>query len=747
MVLDRDRYEAIVVGSGFGGAVTACRLAQAGVDVGLLERGRRFQPGSFPRHAVRADLMQWQHGGPYDVRPFNDILVVQGTGYGGGSLIYANVQIRPPADVFDNRWPGAYSRSALDPYYDLVAYMLDIQPVAEDPATGELPAKTRQMERAAKRLGREAQTFRPNLAVRFAGGGVSPSPNKFGALQSGCLHCGDCDIGCNVGAKNTLDFNYLHVAEREGADVATEAEVTWLAPDDGGYRLRYRDRSVRGGEATVRAGQVFLCLGAVNSTELLLRCRDQHRTLPHLSARLGHGYSANGDFLALGLRPSEPFGATHGPTITTACVHDREQEGRRIRLTVEDGGYSTQLARMLPFTHPLRLAQIASRELRSRLAREPHAVTALLQGESDTTVVLLVMANDRSNGTIELARPHHRLRVRWDTPANLDLYAAETAACRELIDALGGHLALMPNWSLLGQPSAPHNLGGCHMGSSSANGVVDAEGQVFEYPGLHVLDGAVIPAAVGVNPSHTIAAVAERCIEAMIRRLPGRERWRAPELSHAPRIAPPEDRVSTPADGTPAPAVRAGGIRWSETMAGMVKVDGTERSARFAVAISIPDVSAFVAHPSHTGNAAGTVEIAGLTGQGGAPVEGGSFHLSLDDGDPRARAMTYTLPFHDAAGRRWTLRGVKDVRGRGVLDFWRATTTLAVRLEPDGGDTLAASGQMRLGVRAVTRLVGSMRPVRAGRRSDPPLALLRFVRFFAGTLLGLYLAGRREPSA
>jgi hypothetical protein len=231
----------------------------------------------------------------------------------------------------------------------------------------------------------------------------------------------------------------------------------------------------------------------------------------------------------------------------------------------------------------------------------------------------------------------------------------------------------------------------------------------------------------------------------MIRRLPGRERWRAPELSHAPRIAPPEDRVSTPADGTPAPAVRAGGIRWSETMAGMVKVDGTERSARFAVAISIPDVSAFVAHPSHTGNAAGTVEIAGLTGQGGAPVEGGSFHLSLDDGDPRARAMTYTLPFHDAAGRRWTLRGVKDVRGRGVLDFWRATTTLAVRLEPDGGDTLAASGQMRLGVRAVTRLVGSMRPVRAGRRSDPPLALLRFVRFFAGTLLGLYLAGRREP--
>jgi hypothetical protein len=109
--------------------------------------------------------------------------------------------------------------------------------------------------------------------------------------------------------------------------------------------------------------------------------------------------------------------------------------------------------------------------------------------------------------------------------------------------------------------------------------------------------------------------------------------------------------------------------------------------------------------------------------------------------------MTYTLPFHDTAGRRWTLRGVKDVRGRGLLDFWRATTTLAVRLEPHGGDTVAASGQMRLGVGAVTRLIASMRPVGAGRRSDPPLAMFRFVRFFAGTLLSLYLAGRKEPSA
>jgi cholesterol oxidase len=196
--LSKDAYGAIVVGSGFGGAVAACRLAQAGVDVAILERGRRFTFGTFPRvEGAGVDSMLWQRGGAYDVRPLNDVLVVQAAGYGGGSLIYANVQMRPPVAAFHEGWPRAYSRTALDPY-DLVAHMLDIRPVEKDPATGELPHKTRLMEEAASRLGRRAQFFRPNLAVRFDGAGEAPSPNRFGALQSGCIHCGECDIGCNI---------------------------------------------------------------------------------------------------------------------------------------------------------------------------------------------------------------------------------------------------------------------------------------------------------------------------------------------------------------------------------------------------------------------------------------------------------------------------------------------------------------------------------------------------------------------
>jgi cholesterol oxidase len=145
------------------------------------------------------------------------MLVVQAAGYGGGSLVYANVQMRPPADLFAAGWPSAYSRRALDPYYDLVAHMLDVAQVQPSPPDARSPRKTRAMVDALDGLGRTEQTFLPNLAISFRDPGQPPEPNRFGALQAGCTFCGECIIGCNVGAKNTLDLNYLAEAERSGA--------------------------------------------------------------------------------------------------------------------------------------------------------------------------------------------------------------------------------------------------------------------------------------------------------------------------------------------------------------------------------------------------------------------------------------------------------------------------------------------------------------------------------------------------
>jgi cholesterol oxidase len=740
--LPKDAYEAIVVGTGFGGAVTACRLAQAGVDVAVIERGARFELGAFPRVGARIDEMSWHRGGPYDVRPLNDVLVVQAAGYGGGSLIYANVQMRPPADAFDDGWPAGYSRTALDADYDLVAHMLDIRPVEKDPATGELPRKTRLMEEAATRLGRSAQFFQPNLAVRFEGAGEAPTPNRFGAPQSGCLHCGECDIGCNVGAKNTLDLNYLAVAERFGADVATRAELAWLASEGEGYRIRFRDRDA-GAERSLLAREVFLCMGAVSTTEFLLRCRDQFKTLPRLSPKLGSGYSGNGDFLAFGLGASPPFSPTKGPTITTACVFDDDSDGRRRRFILEEGGVSPQGARLLPLLHPIRLAQLAARELEDRVAHHAHSFASRVEHEREETVVLLVMGRDRANGSIELTRPHHRLRVRWDTRSNLALYASETAACRELVTALGGELALSPNWRFLGQPSSVHNLGGCRMAAGPADGVVDPRGEVFGYPGLRVLDGAIIPGAVGVNPSHTIAAVAERCVEDAIRHRPGYERWQAPERASAARPTLPEDRVSIPPGGTAAPAVPGGALHWSETMTGACALEGVTRATSFDVTILVPDVPAFVADPAHPAPATGRVRVEGLTEPEGSPVDGGSFHLFLSTGDPRERTMVYELPFHASDNRPWLLRGLKHVRGHRIADFWRATTTLETRLAPREGAGATGRGTLRLGIRDVVRLIASMRPVRGGRPSDTLTAYWEFVRFYAGTIVRLYVAGKR----
>jgi cholesterol oxidase len=177
-------------------------------------------------------------------------------------------------------------------------------------------------------------------------------------------------------------------------------------------------------------------------------------------------------------------------------------------------------------------------------------------------------------------------------------------------------------------------------------------------------------------------------------------------------------------------------------MRGAMTLDGVVRPAWVEITIAVADVASFLADPAHPGVVTGSVHVDGLTAESGAQIGGGSFHLFLDEGDPAARAMRYELPFHDADGRHWTLRGVKDVRGRRLIDFWRSTTTLATQVVPTDADVPTASGQLRLGARDVARLIASMRAER-GRR----VAYWRFLRFYARTLLRLYVAGKRRRRA
>ncbi len=346
-------YDAVVIGSGFGGAVAACRLAQADCAVTVIERGRRYDRNSFPRDwKDPAAGWLWQVGqGLFELKHFSQMMVVQGAGLGGGSLIYANVHLRAPHEVFQNGWPTGYNRQLLDPYYDLVAYMLDIKPITASKFLG-MPAKTILMQRIAAAMGRSAQFCLPNIAVDF-GEPQAPHLNKFGALQEGCRYCGECDIGCNYHAKNTLDLNYLKIAQDKGARIETQCEVTRIEQTvDGGYRVHFTDYRDNGTPRELNARYAFLCAGAVNSTELLLRCRDQFRTLPHLSSRLGANYSGNGDFLAFAFNTREPFKPSEGPTITSGIVNARGDGQPNIWFIVEEGGYPSQIGSLLQILNP-----------------------------------------------------------------------------------------------------------------------------------------------------------------------------------------------------------------------------------------------------------------------------------------------------------------------------------------------------------------------------------------------------------
>lgn len=351
------RFDAVVIGTGFGGAVAACRLTQAGKNVCVLERGRRYDRGDFPRPAIRPDHLphtaRWAWAldyGMWDVKDLQGSLAIQVAGYGGGSLGYANVHLRAPQAAFApptrhgpeaDGWPAIYSRAELDPYYDVVAAALRVRPIPSTFIPTALVAaplpKVVAMQGAARSLGREPWLFLPPLAIDF----------------DTCVMCGECIAGCQFHAKNTLDLNYLDVAERLGADVRTLAEVLDIR-DDGdevGYVVTYHDHVTGDAAATVRARSVFLCAGSVSSTHLLLRSKDHVGMTEASRAHVGRRFFVNGDAIAMVYDTAPAPTPTRGPTIATSLLYNN----RSLDLTgtrgdwfmIQDGGYPKWLEPVL----------------------------------------------------------------------------------------------------------------------------------------------------------------------------------------------------------------------------------------------------------------------------------------------------------------------------------------------------------------------------------------------------------------
>ena len=754
-------YDCLVIGSGFGGAVAACRLAQAGCKVAILERGRRYARNTFPRDWTDPlNGWLWQHEqGLFDIKPINEMTIVQGAGYGGGSLIYANVHLRAPAEVFAQGWPKGYSREALDPYYDLAAWMLDIKPITESTFKG-LPPKTAQMKKAAEDLKRGDQFCYPNLAIDFSDPEVRHK-NKFGVEQAGCNYCGECDIGCNLLAKNTLDLNYLAVAESHGARAFTRCEAFRIEPLPEGFRVAVRNHETAQ-ETSIAARRVFLCAGAVNSTELLLRCRDEFHTLTNLSPKLGHSYSGNGDFLAFAFNTSAPFEPSNGPTITTGLVYDDAKPAGRSWFILQDGGYPRQVANLVQLLNPQgEWLKSVGDILREDLQREFLKHAAMPAASADVsrlerTAVFLAMGRDRANGVITLTPLTNDLKVLWDVPSNLPLYDSEQALAADVAGALGGVPATNPLWHRLHLPVSVHNLGGCCMGDGPDAGVTDGNGEVFGYPGLYVMDGAALPAATGVNPSHTITAVAERNVEQIIRKILDEPTWRAPEAASAIPVKDPLSSIKIPPGGTAPPLTHPVGLSFTETMKGFVArgfspaddYAAAEREAQradaladFTLTITMSDLDRFLNDESHTAIARGRVRVAGFTDDYGTEVSNGVFNLFVPTGHFYERRMMYALPFVGSDGRQYILDGYKEVQDHGHFDVWGATSTLytVIREGFERSGPVLATGILRIHMGDFLHQLTTFQVSGADGEIEKARALARFGSSFLGTLWDVFV--------
>jgi len=523
-------FDVIVIGSGFGGAITGCRLAEAGSKVLILERGRRWDKKDYPRRPE--DPWIWKNQCPekengwLELHVFSQMAVAQGAGVGGGSLIYANISCEAPKSVFTQGWPKEITYDELKPYYDAVAKFMNVQQVPDNQWT----RKMNLMKEAAGKIGAADRFKKLELAVSFDKDWTydqddphnpeksKPFTNPQGVQQGTCVHLGNCDIGCDVAAKNTLDLNYIPWAEKHGAEVRALHLVTNITPVQGGYRVDF-DR-LGGGKRTQgneTARIVIVAASSLGSTELLLRCRDVTATLPQISAFLGHDWSSNGDFLTPAFHANREIVPTKGPTIAAAVDFLDRSQGNQ-SFWIEDGGFPDVLGDYV------KKEQSAAGFFQGLWAKALIEAFGHMLRDDDqpfrNVMPWFAQGVDAANGILTL---HHefftgekKLELLWDIGKSREVIDAIVSMHERLAKATDGVPTVPPTWTLDHYLITPHPLGGCCMGNTPAEGVVNHAGEVFGYKNLYVADAAIIPEALGVNPSRTIGALAERVAKIII---------------------------------------------------------------------------------------------------------------------------------------------------------------------------------------------------------------------------------------
>ncbi len=513
-------FDAVVIGSGFGGSTSALRLSEKGYRVLVVEKGKRFAAEDFP--TTNWDLKRWMWRpelglrGIFQMSFLEHVTVLHGVGVGGGSLVYANTLPTPKTKFFSApSWAHlADWERELEPHYASARRMLG---AARNPRVTRGDEVLREIGRD---LGREDHFHLTEVAVYFGTPGRRVPDPYFGGQgpeRVGCTFCGACMTGCRVGAKNTLDRNYLYLAEKRGAQVLAETEVTAVRPlEGGGYRVELR-ATFGGARSPVTARNVVFAGGVMGTVPLLLAMKEDRDGLPALSDRVGDSVRTNSEALCGVIVPGGHEDFSKGVAITSILHTDDHSHIEPVRYAAGSGFFRTMI---LPQTTGAgvfsRLAGAARGVLKNPLAwarayavpdfaRQSQVLLYMrtLEGTLSMRLGRGVRTGFRRGLTTKLDDPASRPRS--DMPEALDL-------ANRFAEKVGGVAATLLTETVLGVPTTAHILGGACMGSGPDAGVIDQRHRVHGYDGLFVIDGSAVSANPGVNPSLTITALAERAM-------------------------------------------------------------------------------------------------------------------------------------------------------------------------------------------------------------------------------------------
>jgi cholesterol oxidase len=509
----------LVVGSGFGGAVSALRLAEKGHRVVVLEKGRRIGPDEIAASRKSLRKLGWQpelgmHGFFWQ-RFFRHVGIVGATGVGGGSLVFGGVLLEPKEAFYqDPAWAelGPDWQAELAPHYETAKRMLGR---AVNPSLTQMDDY---LKATADAMG-VGDSFGPVPVAIFFGPEAETVPDPYfdgeGPARTGCRFCGGCLVGCPYGSKNTLDYNYLYLAERRGAEIRPEHQVVRIEPlQGGGYEVHARHPWRRRRHSTLRARKVILAAGVLGTLELLFQSRDVDRTLPNVSPRLGQVVRTNSEAITAILDGDPDADLSRGPGISSDFYPDPithitqnryvENEGfmRFYQGPLVDGerpGLRALKTVGQILAHPTRMLRVwGGRNFTKRLS--VLTVMQYLDNELAFRYGRLPTAPWRS-GLRSVSVPGK------EAPTYLPV---ANEATRKFAEVSGGEPLNMLMESVGGKSITAHILGGAVMGASAEQGVIDTRHEVFGHPGLYVVDASAISANLGVNPSLTITAMAER---------------------------------------------------------------------------------------------------------------------------------------------------------------------------------------------------------------------------------------------